>query len=381
MNREEKIAIFIKSLKIGRWPFGIPFGYKEGPCFLETVLNKDGDRFRKRRLVVRTIVVDECDSVIVKDIYSLYARGIYTIDSLRKHLISVYDKKLIRSHIARILESRFYCGDMEFEGIIYPHSYGNIVTADEFDKVSIVKKNKMNGSNMGKSSRGKLRHIYAFRKIITCSLCPSLVFPESSKGIVYYRCHKLIINHRVINIREDKIIQCFEDLFCSIRISDEFLSSLEDKDREDLSFFMDNYREWFKFAAAIDKALIPRLFFKDIQCHGDNITCSLRSPFDGDSYQDFTFDDVRSIINIHSTRLRHVNSITVTPTHVGPRYPTPTPEENNTSVILRMCKRGTTVDQIMIQLGMDMSSVQEILVDLELDGRIHQDYSGEWTSK
>jgi site-specific DNA recombinase len=62
-----------------------------------------------------TIVVHPENSVVVKDLFSLYATGDFSLATVRKELFERHGKKYAKGYLHKLLKHRFYAGFFEWE--------------------------------------------------------------------------------------------------------------------------------------------------------------------------------------------------------------------------------------------------------------------------
>ncbi len=115
-----------KKVSQGKWIAVYPFGYKRA-------INSDG---------VVTITIDPEKSEIVRFIYDLYLSENYSFSMISNEVVAKYKEPIYKSKIEKILKKPFYYGMMKIKNDLYPHSYGSIITKQDFDKVQEISSNR-----------------------------------------------------------------------------------------------------------------------------------------------------------------------------------------------------------------------------------------------
>ncbi|MFA6519597.1 MAG: recombinase family protein [Candidatus Paceibacterota bacterium] len=113
-----------EKLKRGEWPNHAPFGY----------LNDS---------TTKSVVIDPDRSRYVPRIYELYSAGSHSFGSIADLLYETglrtnSGRKVLKSHIQRILSSRFYTGVMERDGKLYEGKYKPLISKKTFDDAQEV---------------------------------------------------------------------------------------------------------------------------------------------------------------------------------------------------------------------------------------------------
>lgn len=98
----------------GEWPCGNPpFGYKRGPA-------KDN-----------RLYLDPVKSVIVRDVFEMYASELYTT----RDIIVKYKLSLSKSQIMKILRNQTYLGKISYDGYLFDGKHDRIVDDNLFQRV------------------------------------------------------------------------------------------------------------------------------------------------------------------------------------------------------------------------------------------------------
>ncbi|MCX6728565.1 MAG: recombinase family protein [Candidatus Saccharibacteria bacterium] len=185
----------------GEWCGKAPFGY------VNTDFSEGGGR--------KWIAPDKATEHVVYDMYNRYASGAYSMNTLRRYIMSEYRIQLATSQIDRILKNTFYYGVMTVKGIEYRHKYEPLISKELFDKVQEVK----NGFNKKKFKYAGLP--YPYRGLIKCGACGCSITPEKSKGHTYYHCTQYHGKHNALYIREEDLTKQLMQAFANIQPTQE----------------------------------------------------------------------------------------------------------------------------------------------------------------
>ena len=155
-----------EKLARGEWPNQAPFGY----------LN---DKAKK------TIIIDPVRSKYVKRAYELYLTGSYGYRDVARILFdeglrTKSGKKVLISHISRILSSPFYAGIMVRDGKYYNGNHEPLISKSDYDKAQELLADK---------SRPKTKRLFfPLRGFLKCENCGCALTSSLKKGHHYYYC-------------------------------------------------------------------------------------------------------------------------------------------------------------------------------------------------
>ncbi|MFW5884820.1 MAG: recombinase family protein [Patescibacteria group bacterium] len=187
----------------GEYPITAPVGYLNIDKFGRiTGLRFDKEkqdlidkRVEKEERKYKRIEVDPDYGPVIKDLYSKFGTGLYSIDSLRKEsyqsgLCGQRSKKMLsKATLQKILSNPFYYGAIPWKGVVHqPNEFPKetrhegIVSKKLFDKVQDILHNK--------SKPRKVIHNHKYTGLIRCGECGSMITAEVQKGHTYYRCSK-----------------------------------------------------------------------------------------------------------------------------------------------------------------------------------------------
>lgn len=159
----------------GLWNGLAPFGYKNirtGPQ------NK------------ATVVKDEDEAPVVKEVFQLYSTGNYTYASLVDFIESkLPNKKITKRLIETILENPFYYGVMKVKSEILKGSHEPLIDKRLFDTCQKIR--GIRAASYRSNRKGAV--VKPFMGFLTCGCCNHAITGESvlkasGKTYIYYRC-------------------------------------------------------------------------------------------------------------------------------------------------------------------------------------------------
>ena len=217
INRLKEDAHDTASHKLGNkeWPGKAPYGYRN---------SRIDDKHT-------TVLPEEFEAGIVRSMFEWYGSGTFSMDQIRGRLKSEKAVSLSKGNIDQILKRRFYYGEMEYSGKVYPHKYEALITQELYDRVQDNKR-----------SYGKKKFKFAglpfpYRTIITCAACGCMISPERKikpNGTIYnyYKCTQYHGKHNAHYVSEDDLTKQFMAVFDGLRIPEEQLEELVNALRE-----------------------------------------------------------------------------------------------------------------------------------------------------
>ena len=157
----------LQKAKSGGTPGKAPFGY----------LNVRARTAEGRE--IRTIEVDPERAEAVRWLYTAYASGEWTMSQIRDELEERGVMALPRpkyparplaiSQIERILKNRYYLGEVEFEGVLYPGRHSAIIAEELWQRVQAVRQGR---AQSGEKPRV---HPHYLKGSVYCGLCGELL--------------------------------------------------------------------------------------------------------------------------------------------------------------------------------------------------------------
>jgi site-specific DNA recombinase len=168
-NLKEEVEKGVKEkIAQGWYPGAPPLGYK-------TV----GEEGHKQHYVDHDIA-----PLIVK-LFNLYLDPSHSISTVtaemeRLGLRTRKGKRLVRTHIRKLLTHKFYIGMLPWVGKVYPGAHEAIITLEVFRAVQ----DKLDNKNVPKY----FKHNSLLKGQVTCKYCGRMITWEEHKGVNYGRC-------------------------------------------------------------------------------------------------------------------------------------------------------------------------------------------------
>jgi len=197
--REETRKGFYGRLKQGLYPLRAPLGYR------------DQGKGKPK-------TIDPVIGPLVRRAFELYATGRYSLETLgiemhQLGLRNLRGRPVTRNGYSTLLNNPFYAGLMRiyktnesFAGI-----HEALISKPLFDQVQAVLS--------GKVYARPQRHVFPFRRLLTCGDCGYSLIGERQKGNVYYRCHTR--HSPPTSIREEVVNAQVRQLLERLRYDDE----------------------------------------------------------------------------------------------------------------------------------------------------------------
>jgi len=167
--REEVRKGFYGRLKQGFYPLPAPRGYL------------DQGKAKPK-------VIDPVNGPLIREVFSLYSTGAYSVDTLRKEmhrrgLRTNRGEPLSRSALAAILHNPFYIGLIHIRRTdeIFAGQHEPLISKADFERAQAIL--------LGRAVSRTQAHRFVFRRLVRCARCGHSLTGERQKGHVYYRCH------------------------------------------------------------------------------------------------------------------------------------------------------------------------------------------------
>ena len=166
LRDETKKGIYGR-LKQGIYPFSAPTGY----------VNTGSGKYK---------TIDPVQGALVRKAFELYAKKEHTLKSLTVHMHSIglrnsKQRKISKNGLAIILNNPFYAGILKVNGMNFDGGHEPLISPALFHRVQAIMRDSTN-------QRIK-KHLFKFRKLLSCKACGYALIAETQKGHVYYRCH------------------------------------------------------------------------------------------------------------------------------------------------------------------------------------------------
>lgn len=189
----------------GMWPSRVPLGYNN-------IMGSDGKR---------VIVPDPERAPLITKAFEWYATGNYSVKEIANVLKDAgfgYRKTngaVSQAIVHKILRSRIYTGEFEWDGKLYKGKYEPLISMELFEAVQGIFDNRSSG-------RRKVRkHDFAFSGLIQCGYTGGSLVGDLKKGkYVYYRA---IGAKGVPYVKEEELERQFGEVLKRLRFDDDVL--------------------------------------------------------------------------------------------------------------------------------------------------------------
>jgi site-specific DNA recombinase len=214
----------LQRVKQGGYAGRLPAGYRAERYF------KDGHRISKA-------VIDDEQARFIRLAYTLYAGGNYTLAELRDTLTDdgftvefrIGERKTISlTGLTHLLTSRFYIGEVSYEGIWYKGRHDPIISPDLFARVQEVY--ELHHANIGSRTR---KHTHFLKGKLFCSCGAQLSYTLAKKQqYPYFYC--LAQKRPGATCREpyakvSDVERDIEEWYASVQLPQEFADRLRDE--------------------------------------------------------------------------------------------------------------------------------------------------------
>ena len=140
---------------------------------------------------VRTVIVDEERAPLIRDAFTLYASGEWTVASLVDHLVirglttapspRLPSKPINEGHLHKILINPYFKGLTKYQGVHYPGRHEALVDKATWQRVQDVLASHLNGERTRK-------HPHFLKSTVYCGQCGERLMVQQSRsktGLVY----------------------------------------------------------------------------------------------------------------------------------------------------------------------------------------------------
>nr|WP_316642649.1 recombinase family protein [uncultured Roseateles sp.] len=153
---------------------------------------------------------------LVREAFETYANGYLSIKELRHHMakqgLHTDSRKpfgINRMHV--LLCRSFYYGLINVKGEAYIGAHEPLISKQLFDTAQDVMRGRLKRTTF-------IRKQYAFQKLLRCTLCNVVLYAETQKGHIYYRCHSE--KCRGVCIRESTVTEALRNEIQMLGLSD-----------------------------------------------------------------------------------------------------------------------------------------------------------------
>lgn len=181
-----------------------------------------------------TVIVDNERAPIIQKLFEQYATGLYSVKDMMKKckewgLVNRSSGKAVNtSTIHRILNNRFYIGEMLYKNQWYKHNYETLIAPALFKTCQDI----MHGRKLEEPKHFKTTEKpFIFRGLITCGECGCMISSDrktkpSSKEYVYLKCSHFKGNCNNPQVNENVVLQQIEDELKNLSVPQEIMSYL-----------------------------------------------------------------------------------------------------------------------------------------------------------
>ena len=176
-----------------------------------------------RDLKTKLLVLDENNWQYISKMFTLYATGLYSVQSLAKAMFdeglrSRNGKKVYASGIHKMLKNDMYYGWFVWKGQLQKGIHPSIISKDVFDQVQYV-------LDPRKHLKRENKREYTYRGFMICGECGLKITAETQKGHNYYHCTKSRGASRCSQgyVREEEVIKNIFKHLDKLRFDDDTL--------------------------------------------------------------------------------------------------------------------------------------------------------------
>ena len=183
-------------------------------------------------------VVDENKAPLIKEMFELYATGIYSIKKLLqimndKGLRTKKGNKLSKSVLHQLLTNPFYYGVTRWNGDLYEGKQESLIPKDIFNTVQNILHQK--------TTPKYRKHFTVFKGLIKCSECHGTITWEIQKGHWYGHCNhyrdcsqKKFMRQEII---EEQVLQYFDRITVqNKKLADWIIKALKESHSEKIEY-------------------------------------------------------------------------------------------------------------------------------------------------
>ena len=211
--------------------YGMDYSVNQGRCMSKAPVGYLNIRTSDGKA---TVIVDNERAPIIQKLFEQYATGLYSVKDMIKKckewgLISRFSgKPFDTSTIHRILNNRFYIGEMLYKNQWYKHNYETLIAPALFKTCQDI----MHGRKPEEPKHFKTTEKpFIFRGLITCGQCGCMISSDrkikpSGKEYVYLKCSHFKGNCNNPQVNENVVLQQIEDELKNLSVPQEIMSYL-----------------------------------------------------------------------------------------------------------------------------------------------------------
>lgn len=211
--------------------YGMDYSVNQGRCMSKAPVGYLNIRTSDGKA---TVIVDNERAPIIQKLFEQYATGLYSVKDMMKKckewgLVNRSSGKAVNtSTIHRILNNRFYIGEMLYKNQWYKHNYETLIAPALFKTCQDI----MHGRKLEEPKHFKTTEKpFIFRGLITCGECGCMISSDrktkpSSKEYVYLKCSHFKGNCNNPQVNENVVLQQIEDELKNLSVPQEIMSYL-----------------------------------------------------------------------------------------------------------------------------------------------------------
>lgn len=211
--------------------YGMDYSVNQGRCMSKAPVGYLNIRTSDGKA---TVIVDDERAPIIQKLFEQYATGLYSVKDMMKKckewgLVSRFSgKPFDTSTIHRILNNRFYIGEMLYKNQWYKHNYETLIAPALFKACQDI----MHGRKPEEPKHFKTTEKpFIFRGLITCGECGCMISSDrktkpSGKEYVYLKCSHFKGNCKNPQVNENVVLQQIEDELKNLSAPQEIMSYL-----------------------------------------------------------------------------------------------------------------------------------------------------------
>ncbi len=211
--------------------YGMDYSVNQGRCMSKAPVGYLNIRTSDGKA---TVIVDNERAPIIQKLFEQYATGLYSVKDMMKKckewgLVNRSSRKAVNtSTIHRILNNRFYIGEMLYKNQWYKHNYETLIAPALFKTCQDI----MHGRKPEEPKHFKTTEKpFIFRGLITCGECGCMISSDrkikpSGKEYVYLKCSHFKGNCKNPQVNENVVLQQIEDELKNLSVPQEIMSYL-----------------------------------------------------------------------------------------------------------------------------------------------------------
>lgn len=211
--------------------YGMDYSVNQGRCMSKAPVGYLNIRTSDGKA---TVIVDNERAPIIQKLFEQYATGLYSVKDMMKKckewgLVNRSSGKAVNtSTIHRILNNRFYIGEMLYKNQWYKHNYETLIAPALFKTCQDI----MHGRKPEEPKHFKTTEKpFIFRGLITCGECGCMISSDrktkpSGKEYVYLKCSHFKGNCNNPQVNENVVLQQIEDELKNLSVPQEIMSHL-----------------------------------------------------------------------------------------------------------------------------------------------------------